>query len=505
MKFIKLLFFLLIILLILKIRKKLLSEKFDSDENKYIFKNQYLITNENDNGNSDLIQNIKKVNFDNLNFFLCDNLDYYNYNKNENKIFIIGMIIDPFNYKHSIQDIGIDLISKNSLNMFFKKLQSLSGRFVIYLNFKGQRIILNDCCGFKRLFYHNKKNILSSSEKIILTFTNENVNIRNDKKDYINSIIFRKSEYKLYDNSGFDKNVNFLLPNTFLYIKTKILKRIPFFIPNGNNYNQICTNISNIIRNSIKCLIYRNHNLIQPITAGSDSRVLLSCAKDNMNKIKFYIFNNKTLKASYNIDVIVAEKISNRLNINLDNIEINDDSLDTNFKNIFSKLHIIPLILPKTKNIEYHFNNNMGKININGNCAEVIKDTYNNQNKKLTYIQFVKKVGENNSIDYIQKSIKKYYYDNIDFCTANNIDICNLFHWEIKQGQWGSLYPFEQDIAIEEFSPFNNRELLLLGLKADPYVRTSKSNYKLFKDIILIRCPELMFIKFHPKLNEILN
>ena len=41
------------------------------------------------------------------------------------------------------------------------------------------------------------------------------------------------------------------------------------------------------------------------------------------------------------------------------------------------------------------------------------------------------------------------------------IPLIDLFYWEQRLGNWGSLYPFEQDIAIEENCPHTNKNLIL--------------------------------------------
>ncbi len=495
----------LVLFLVLNIIRKNHFDNFtDYEPKNYIFKNQYLIVHENENENKNVINDIYKMNFDNLNFYIGSDLEFYNNQKGKNKIFIIGLVIDPLNYKRTIEEIGNNLITSTNIDNLFNKVQNLSGRFIIYFNLNGNKIIFNDCCALKRIFYLKNKVVFSSSEKIILNFFNLKKNIPKDKKDYINSTRYRNSEFKWYDNSGFNENIKLVLPNTYYNIENKNIKRIPFFFPNIKDYNQICQRISDIIGNSIKCLIFRNYKLIQPITAGSDSRVLLSCVKQNLKNINFYIFNNNKLKNSANVDAIVAKKISDKFNLNFKDIKIKNDKLSDKFKILYSQNHVIPRILPKTKNIEYHFNNNLGKININGNCAEVLKEYFNNSDLIKSFEIFRLKIRQKNNINYIQKSIKKYFEENVNFCIKNNIDICNLYYWELQQGLWGSLYPYEQDIAINEFSPFNNRSLLLLGLSTERKNRTSKSGYKLFQDIISKNFPELMFIKFNPKINEII-
>ena len=59
-------------------------------------------------------------------------------------------------------------------------------------------------------------------------------------------------------------------------------------------------------------------------------------------------------------------------------------------------------------------------------------------------------------------------------------------------------------MVINEFSQFYNRSILLFRLSTERNNKSYKSGYKLFQDIISEKFPELMFIKFNHKLNEII-
>jgi len=472
----------------------------------YLFKNQYLIVKKNINHNNKILINTKKILFDDFHIYKGDLLEDCNYKNQYNKILILGFIIDPYNYKLNNLSIAKNICNSNNLEEVFEKIQKLSGRFVIYLNLNGNKIILNDCCSLKKIYYMNKNNtIFSSSEKILRLVLNKDLNISKDKKEYINSVKFKKSEFKWYDNSGYTDNTKILLPNTYYDLNKNNYKRIPFFLPKKDNLENISKKISKIIKNSIICLLHREKELILPITAGSDSRVLLACCKNFINKINFYIFSNNNLKTGNKVDTIVSNFYAKKYNLNFKNVEINDDKLDDNFKHIFVNNYIIPRILPKTKNIEYHLYNNQNKININGNCAEVLKENFNNIKKIINLEDFKKQIRENNNIEYINNSLEKYFYNNNKIANKYNIDICNIYHWELQQGLWGGLFPHEQDISIEEFSPFNNRELLLLGLSLDKKYRNKKNSYLLFDNIINQEWSNLMEIKFNPKISEIEN
>jgi hypothetical protein len=495
--------FLLIILFIIYNKNINKIENFENKVN-LLFKNQYLITNniDNNNINNNLLFNLNKKNFDNYNIYLGNNLEFNSFKNNKNSIFLIGYIIDPINYKLNNLDIIKELSESKNIKEFLKNLQNKSGRFVIYFNCSNNKIILNDACSLKRIYYiKNRNNLFSSSENILLKYLNKKVDISQDKKEYINSKNFRNSEFKWFSDDGLDENTKLILPNKYYDLNDKQIKIIPFYMP-GNNNNHI--KISNIIENSIKSLYYRNKKLILPITAGSDSRVLISCCNKIKNHIDFYIFNNKNLKSSNNVDTIVANKYAEKYNLRFENILINNNKLSPSFENDFKNNHIIPRILPKTKNIEYHYNNSQGKININGNCAEVIKEHFNNNKNIKSFKDFKEAIKMKNNMKYIETSLKYFFDNSINECNKYNIDICNLYHWELQQGLWGSLFPLEQDIAIEEFSPFNNREVLLLGLSVNREDRLSKNQYPLFKNIINNKWPDLMYQKFNPKLNEII-
>lgn len=68
-------------------------------------------------------------------------------------------------------------------------------------------------------------------------------------------------------------------------------------------------------------------------------------------------------------------------------------------------------------------------------------------------------------------------------------------------GNWGATYPYEQDIAIEEISPFNNR-FLLLSLLFLPNKIRKKENPIFYKKIIKNLWEDCLNIPVNPILNN---
>lgn len=76
----------------------------------------------------------------------------------------------------------------------------------------------------------------------------------------------------------------------------------------------------------------------------------------------------------------------------------------------------------------------------------------------------------------------------------------DLFYWEHRLANFGIKYVSNQDIAVDEFSAFNNREIFLLLMKAK---HENKIDHKvIFKDIINKLDPKLMTYPINPAENS---
>jgi len=77
------------------------------------------------------------------------------------------------------------------------------------------------------------------------------------------------------------------------------------------------------------------------------------------------------------------------------------------------------------------------------------------------------------------------------------ISLLDLFYWEQRLGNWGALYPLEQDIAIEEVSLFSNRKLLMALLRVDP-ARRMPPNYPMFRSLVKRMWPKVLDLPINP-------
>ena len=113
-----------------------------------------------------------------------------------------------------------------------------------------------------------------------------------------------------------------------------------------------------------------------------------------------------------------------------------------------------------------------GRLNVSGNYTGI-------------YRHFPWQVFEDEEIPLIKRTfgihLRKYRYvvDFIDEWEKSfnedlshyNYSILDIFYWENNAANWVSMWLNELDIAIEEWNPINNREILVTLLSVDPTIR----------------------------------
>jgi hypothetical protein len=78
-----------------------------------------------------------------------------------------------------------------------------------------------------------------------------------------------------------------------------------------------------------------------------------------------------------------------------------------------------------------------------------------------------------------------------------SLNIFDMLYLEQRLGNWGALYPAEQDIAIEELSPYNCR-LLIETLLSSPRELRAAPDYPLFSKLMHKMWPEVMSLPINP-------
>ncbi len=459
-----------------------------------IYRNQYIVVPK----NVPIDSSLNSTFFDDSVIYSHHDLNVSTFRNGATQIALIGYIINPLKPQYSNEDIVAELGSKClSVEDFLRDIQIFSGRYVLLYKNSSSFIVVGDACHLRQIYFSDIDNnfILTSSPKLFLDTFNFEVQSSREKLESINTPIYLKKESKWYGDESVDNRLSKLLPNHYLDVYTRKRVRIPFYPQDFSSEDQILEYAAQILKNTFLALSDR-YTLIQPVTAGWDSRILLAASRNVKEKIGYYVFD---LSSGTDPDAWVPKNLSKKLNIKL-NI-ITPGELRGDFVSKFKNEHLYPRILPKTRHIQHHYDSNyQNVININGNCTEIARCYYGHTKRKISFEMLLTFAGYGNKIPYFTEQLKNWYMQAKPYAEENKIPLLDLFYWEQRIGNWHSLWTSEQDIAMEEISPFNNRSLLTALIKVDPKHRMSP-NFSFFEKLTQHLWEEVLSEPINPDVN----
>ena len=410
---------------------------------------------------------------------------------------IIGTAIDPFNPGYHQSDILNDIITRSvSFQDCLKNTFPISGRWCFIFFDEKNLSVFTDPCGLRSVFFaRNEHGVWCGSQpEIINEASNVKSNIRDDIIPFITSKKFAIKEGAWIGHETFYKNGYHLLPNH--YINLKNLNPIRFFPMDSvqiKNEKCVIDIAEKILKGTMKSLIYR-YQVLFALTSGLDSRVLLAATKGIHHNFLFYVDKMGVLENSAP-DVAVPIAIAKRMKLNF-KIENSKTPIPSWFCKLLLDNVTGARMLPKTQMIYTKFLGNNSCINVNGNASEVARrsNRWALLEKDSTVDDFTDLVGYNDN--YVKGQLTNWF-DRLRQHGLKGYNYTDLLYWEQRMGNWGALFPSEQDIAIEEISPFNNRMLLDCLLSSPPMMRTAPE-YQLYYLLVERMWPELLKFPVNP-------
>jgi hypothetical protein len=461
-----------------------------------MYKNQYVIS-----ASAELKTSIQPVKWQGLNIYPGPSLNIVTASFQEINILLLGLLIDPFHPDDSDQQI-LDRLAKNcqDKDQFLINIHELSGRYIFLYKNQNEFITVGDTFNIKHCYFGFPEGnlLLTSSPKMFLDLFNYKLLMSDQKKDFVSSSQFIKKESAWFGNQCEDDRLTKLLPNHYLNIENHGTERFPLRSPDGiSSEDEVIAYAGKVLTGTFKAISQRQ-NLVQALTAGWDSRILLAASKTVSKALKYFVFNRG--HGVDHPDIRIAKNLSEKLGLNFSIIK--PPHLNNEFLDSYKREHIYPRVLTNTQNIQYHYNNKeKNYINLNGNGAEVVRCFYGYSRRTISKNMLYAFAGYPNN-RFIQSEINSWYEEAKVYSKQHNIPLIDLFYWEQRMGNWGARYPFEQDIAIEEFSPFNNRSLILALMKINPKERRYP-DFKFIYKLIQSLWPETLSEPINPENNFI--
>lgn len=408
---------------------------------------------------------------------------------------LIGYMINP----HKPNDTNIDCLKSvfnnaNSLKDINEELYIYSGRFILISVINNEMIILTDTSGLRQVYYTSIKDELWLASQPNLLAYYFNLSKRKDEQiiNFISSSSYEKSQRSWIGNDCIFEDVYHLMPNTFIDVNSVEIKRYWVNHEKERSYQEAVTQAALILKGSMNAIAKRG-NLIQGLTAGWDSRMLLAASEEIEDDVIYYtsLGDDKPTKST---DLKIAKKIARNLDLNLhvmDELEDVRDEIGNNIKKNVTQGRVIK----KTRTIQYFYDNFSGKINVNGNISEIVRNFYGLSHPPISADYLVGKLNYEN-IPFVKDNINNWL-NSIPDNVKEDIELPDLMYWEQRMGNWCAMQKAEQDIALEDFSPFNNRQLIMTLYSVDKKYRKPET-YVLYKDIMEVLWKEVLIEPINP-------
>lgn len=415
--------------------------------------------------------------------------------KNNKKILLLGYILDPSMPEYSDLEIAKNLIEDFvSISSIINSLERLTGRFALIISIEEHTYIFHDPCGLRQVYYcfDSHGNFWCASQPHLLA---EILGFSYDPAmiEYRNLPLFTSGRDEFWfpcDLSPY-KEIKYLLPNHFLDIKNKTVKR---YWPRMDSFSKISLDesvdkVSHILQNTIRAATLR-FDLKMGISAGCDSRKSLAAARLVKEKITFY--THTPIKGS-EADIEIPAKLLPKLG--LKHHVINIIPMDEEFKKYYELNNAWPR--ERHGHIAYSFLKHFGPdcVVLNSNISEYYGVWYWLPKKKINgrNLAMLRMLAHKNIIE----ELDKWLLEASPACKQANMNILVLFDLELRS-RWVSQAVAEYDIAFETFNPYNNRNLFNTELSVDEKFRRGRS-LLLPKKIIKNMWPDVLSEPINPE------
>ena len=415
---------------------------------------------------------------------------------------LIGHAINPYHPLHSNKEVLRSLMEETlDLQSLIDRTKPLVGRWILIFQDGLTTNLFTDPCGFRQVYYHSDGQQVRCASQPELIRANCPMSLNTDAS-MLNFVIDQshaKEESAWVGSSTMYSDCFHLMPNHYLTLERFEQTR---FYPSNNlqfeDVSKIVEMASVILQGTMTALTARC-DVSMALTAGWDSRVLLAASKHVREHIEYFVYQNGTMAENHpdiQIPSLIATKFGLRFEVKKPALVMPDW-----FVSMLSHNVTCARVLPKTQMIYHKLITGESRININGNGSEICRNYFDKYGKQVhedvTSVDLAMKIyGKKVQSAFAIQELEKWK-ESFEQTSFEGWNILDLLYWEQRMGNWGAQYPAEQDIAIEEISPFNCRQLLEILLSSPKNMRTAP-NYLLYEALIRHMWPETLSFPINP-------
>ncbi len=421
------------------------------------------------------------------------------------KMVLIGYMIDPNHPERSNVDILNDMIhSIDSIDSISRNLYSISGRFVLVVFASKGTFLFHDPCGLRTVYFTNYEgNTYVGSQPLLFQYVMPlsmgNRFFAYQRSDYKKSHI----EHWIPSGCSLHENIQHLIPNHYLDFSTFTQKRYwPTQKLQARRLEDGVNEAAGLIQKLVQSA-HKRFDLALPVTAGWDSRLLLSACRNIANDIFFYTLQYRKLQLQSS-DIRIPRNLLRSLGYTHYVIDCRG-APDEEFYDVYERSTSI-----SHKEDWGRIAYGMIKIYpservcLKGNCSEICRCFYykSGMHHPISSPDEIAALEEGwKTLPFIIDQLSDWYYEVNTSTIETGVDMLDLFYWEHKMGSWQAQSQLERDIVHEVFTPFNHRGLLEMMLGVPSEFRCAP-NYVLYRKMYEILWPEVMNQPINPPEDE---
>ena len=455
-----------------------------------MFKKQYILTNK----NISTPKNWLTSNFGDFELFVDSELNYTEYEIPTKKVALLGYVFHAID--NLLEEKLIERIVTLNHEEILDEVDLWCGHFILFVKTDSFRIY-NDACASFKIFYGEKEcyKAIGSDPKVLTHFLKFEEDKDSEKKKFYSSDFFKNDRTKIGHDTRFE-NMYQLVANHFLQVEN--LKSVRSFPRKGRieiSQREAGKKLIRLFQNII-FQIDKRYTIYTSITAGFDSRLLVSATHKIAKRISYYTFKLPNEKESF-IDYTIPRKIATELDLNYSFIYINN--MENSEKERIEATFDFPRFRPFQQYQNIFPEKEKPNILLVGFVCEVAKNYL--ERVKVENGKDVVRAVHLPDNKYLNKHYQKWLKKNRRAIEKNGYELLDFIHWEQDITNFAGQNTFYANHCVNLFSVFNCREVLEIMLAVSPSERDGKSP-RFFKYLIKKMWPELLNYPFNPSYRE---
>lgn len=421
-------------------------------------------------------------------------------NRSEDRLLIaLGFVVDPEHPESTSSEI-LHTIAQHAdcWTDVLNATDALTGRWAVIYKNRDEFVIFHDPYGLRQIYYVNGADGIwcGSQPEIIRANMPIGPSLDPRIRDFMNSPQYLNNEQPWFGERTPYEGCFHLLPNHYLDLNTGRAHR---FFP-GQPLAPVALDdavdtMATLLKGTFDALSRRGP-LMLALTAGRDSRALLAAAREHLSSVPCYMDKKGVLPHAHP-DVQVPLRLARKLDFSFV-VENSRRDPPQEFWHTLDRNVTCARRLPKARSVYAKLRREETRLNVNGNGGEVGRNfldpngEYSDQDLTAEQIASINKFSDH---PFVTEELAAWLSD-LEPCSGH-IPFLDLCYWEQRMGNWGAHYPAEQDLAVEEVSPFNNRRIITTMLSV-PVEYRRPPDYLLHTELIRRLWPEVLSEPFNP-------